>query len=153
MPGHWGPTPVTGALCSADILGGDGDGAELVRRGGGEFEQGEVVIDHATGKEVVVKDSIKTQPLYGQNEVIILAGINQRRVVFKKQLDDALEMQSDNKERLVGEILVTQGVISKEQLIMSMEMFLIVTGFYPEHVDEWLDQDEIDMILERINKK
>ena len=73
--------------------------------------------------------------------------------INKKQLDDALEMQSDNKERLVGEILVTQGVISKEQLIMSMEMFLIVTGFYPEHVDEWLDQDEIDMILERINKK
>ncbi|GEM_PF-228674 len=70
-------------------------------------------------------------------------------IITVEQLNDALDMQKDNKERLIGEILVTQGVISKEQLIMAMEMYLLVTGLQPEHIDEWLDQDEIDMLQEK----
>ncbi|HNR88894.1 MAG TPA: hypothetical protein PKM65_11190 [Spirochaetota bacterium] len=72
-------------------------------------------------------------------------------IVTRADLDEALEMQRDNPERLVGEILVTMGSISKEQLIMAMEMFLVETGSDPEHVDEWLDQDEIDLLIEKKN--
>ena len=74
-------------------------------------------------------------------------------IITAAQLRDALEMQKDNPERLVGEILVTQGAISKEQLIMALEMYLLVTGMQPEHVDEWLDQDEVDMLQEKIKGK
>lgn len=74
-------------------------------------------------------------------------------LITGNQLNDALEMQKFNKDRLIGEILVTLGYLSKEQLIMAMEMYLVVTGINPEHVDEWLDQQEIDMILDRIREK
>jgi hypothetical protein len=71
-------------------------------------------------------------------------------IITMEQLNDALEMQKDNPERLVGEILVTQGVLSKEELIMALEMYLMVSGHHPEHVDEWLDQDEIDMLQDKL---
>jgi hypothetical protein len=74
-------------------------------------------------------------------------------IITSNHLKEALDLQAFNKDRLIGEILVTQGIISKEQLIMSMEMYLMITGSYPSHVDEWLDQDEIDMILDRLQKK
>jgi hypothetical protein len=74
-------------------------------------------------------------------------------IISGKQLKEALDMQKDNPERLVGEILVTQGAISKEELIMALEMYLLVTGHQPEHVDEWLDQDEIDMLQDKIKGK
>jgi hypothetical protein len=77
----------------------------------------------------------------------------EEKLISQSQLNDALDLQRFNRERLIGEILVTQGTITKEQLIMAMEMYLMVTGSYPSHVDEWLDQDEIDMILERLHKK
>jgi len=74
-------------------------------------------------------------------------------IITKSQLDDALDLQKDNKDRLLGEILVTQGVLTKEQLIMAMEMYFMVTGSEPGHFDEWLDQDEIDMIKEGMEKR
>ncbi len=77
----------------------------------------------------------------------------EEKVITRNQLNEALDMQRFNKERLIGEILVTLGIITKEQLIMSMELFLMITGTYPSHVDEWLDQDEIDMILDKLGKK
>ena len=75
-----------------------------------------------------------------------------QQIITRGQLDDALDMQRYNKGRLIGEILVTQGVLSKEQLVMALEMYLMETDVFPEHVDEWLDQDEVDMILDRLKK-
>ena len=77
----------------------------------------------------------------------------ENRIITRTQLDDALDMQRYNKDRLVGEILVTQGVLSKEQLIMSLEMYLVMTDLQPEHFDEWLDQEEVDLIIDRIRQK
>ena len=74
----------------------------------------------------------------------------QKGIISQLQLDDALDMQKHNRDRRIGEILVTQGVISKEQLIMAVEMFIIESGITPRYVDEWLDQEEIDMIKEKI---
>ena len=74
------------------------------------------------------------------------------KIITKNQLDEGLMMQKDNPDRLIGEILVTLGFLTKEDLIMSMEMFFMTTDNQPKHVDEWLDQDEIDMIQERISK-
>ena len=53
----------------------------------------------------------------------------------------------------IGEILVTMGALSKEQLVMALEMYLMETDVNPGHVDEWLDQDEVDMMIEKIKEK
>ena len=74
-------------------------------------------------------------------------------IISEAQLNEALLLQKDNAERLIGEILVTLGVLSKEDLIMAMEMYLMTTNNQPKHVDEWLDQDEIDMLLEKMRGK
>ena len=71
-------------------------------------------------------------------------------IVSESQLKEALAIQKDNRDRLIGEILVTTGALSKEELIMSMEMFFMLTGYNPR-VNEWLDQEEIDMIKERMD--
>jgi hypothetical protein len=74
-------------------------------------------------------------------------------IITGKLLKDALDMQKDNPTRLIGEILVTMGALSKEQLIMALEMYLMETDINPGHVDEWLDQDEVDMMMEKMKKK
>jgi len=77
----------------------------------------------------------------------------ENKIITKAQLDDALDMQRYNKERLVGEILVTQGVLNREHLVMALEMYLMMNDLHPEHVDEWLDQEEVDMIIDRMKQK
>ena len=72
-------------------------------------------------------------------------------VVSNDQLQDALDMQKHNSDRLLGEILVTQGILTREQLIMSVEMYMMVTGVTPEQFSEWLDQEEVDMLLDKIS--
>ena len=75
------------------------------------------------------------------------------KIITQAQLNDALELQRDNKGLLIGEILVTLGALSKEQLVMALEMYLMETDVLPTHVDEWLDQDEVDMIMDRLKNK
>jgi len=77
----------------------------------------------------------------------------EKKIITPLQLVDALELQKDNRERLLGEILVTQGVLTKEQLIMALQLYLIENDVSVTHVDEWLDQEEVDMILERLQNK
>jgi len=74
-------------------------------------------------------------------------------IISQGQLQEALELQRDNPDRLIGEILVTMGVLSKEELIMALEMYMMTTDAMPEHVDEWLDQDEIDLLMEKIKNE
>lgn len=73
-------------------------------------------------------------------------------IITLPQLDEALDLQKDNRDRLIGEILVTMGALSKEDLVMSLEMYLMETDVLPTHVDEWLDQEEIDMIIEKMKE-
>ncbi len=77
----------------------------------------------------------------------------QNGIITEDQLKEALLMQKDNKDRLVGEILVTQGVLSKEDIIMALEMYIMFTDSNPIHVDEWLDQEEVDLIMSKIKSK
>lgn len=72
-------------------------------------------------------------------------------IINESQLKEALELQNDNKERLLGEILVTLGVLSKEELIMALEMYMMMTDTDEIGIDEWLDQDEIDMVLRKLD--
>ena len=74
-------------------------------------------------------------------------------LINSDQLDEALLLQKDNPDRVIGEILVTMGIFSKEELIMAMEMYMVSTGFDLNFIDEWLDQDEIDLLSEKINKQ
>ncbi len=77
----------------------------------------------------------------------------EKKIISQAQLNEALVLQKDNKGLLIGEILVTLGALSKEDLVMALEMYLMEMDVSPTHVDEWLDQDEVDMILERLKKK
>ncbi len=77
----------------------------------------------------------------------------ENNIITQEQLNEALDLQKFNRDILVGEVLVTQGVLSKEDLVMALEMFMMTTGILPDHVDEWLDQEEVDMLLDRIKKK
>lgn len=74
-------------------------------------------------------------------------------IVTQTQLTEALDIQRYNPSRRVGEILVTTGALTKEDLIMAMEMFLMYTDDQPQYVDEWLDQEEVDMIQQRLTEK
>jgi hypothetical protein len=73
-------------------------------------------------------------------------------IITASQLNEALDLQRFNKDRRVGEILVTMGILDRDQLVMSIEMFIIESGSTPQYVDEWLDQEEIDMIQEKIKE-
>ena len=74
-------------------------------------------------------------------------------IITREVLDEAMALQRDNPSRLIGEILVTLGVMSKDEVIMAVEMFLVVTNSSLQHTHEWLDQDEIDIILNKMNSK
>ena len=71
-------------------------------------------------------------------------------IITREQLTEALTLQKDNPEQLIGHVLVTMGVVTKEQLIMAYEMYLVITGFATTHADEWLDQDEVDAIMNNL---
>lgn len=53
-------------------------------------EHCEVVEDEATGKEFIIKGSVRQEPQWGANEVIILATLDQRQAILQKSFDDAL---------------------------------------------------------------
>ncbi len=72
-------------------------------------------------------------------------------IINESQLKEALELQIDNKDRLLGEILVTLGFLTKEDLIMALEMFMMMTDSDNLGIDEWLDQEEIDMMLKKLD--
>jgi len=75
-----------------------------------------------------------------------------KEIISQDQLNEALSLQKDNKGVVIGEVLVTIGAMTKEDLIMAMEMYIMETNAEPSHVDEWLDQDEIDYLLDKIDK-
>jgi len=77
----------------------------------------------------------------------------ENKIITETQLDEALLLQKDNPGRLVGEILVTLGYLSKEELVMALEMYLMETDVLPSHVDEWLDQEEVDLIIKKMKEK
>ena len=69
----------------------------------------------------------------------------------QSQLKDALELQKDNPERRIGEILVTLGALSKEDLVMAIEMYMMMTDSDDMCIEEWLDQDEIDLMMKKLD--
>ena len=88
-----------------------------------------------------------------KNDLKIGAFLVENGIITPEQLSEALSLQKDNPERIIGEILVTQGLLSKEDLIMAIEMYVMTTGNDPAHADEWLDQDEVDMLIDKIREK
>ncbi len=88
-----------------------------------------------------------------QKEIKVGAFLVEYGIITQQQLDESLLMQRDNPERLIGEILVTQGVLTKEELIMALEMYLMTSGNEAIHVDEWLDQEEVDMLIDKIKEQ
>ncbi|MCL1911037.1 MAG: hypothetical protein FWG13_02395 [Leptospirales bacterium] len=74
----------------------------------------------------------------------------QNKIITKEQLTEALSLQKDNPEQLIGHVLVTLGAVTKEQLIMAFEAYLITSGLTVTRADEWLDQEEVDAIMNNL---
>jgi Ca2+-binding EF-hand superfamily protein len=72
-------------------------------------------------------------------------------IIDQSQLDDALALQKDNPDRRVGEILVTLGALTKEDLVMAIEMYMMMTDADDIGIDEWLDQEEVDLMLKKLD--
>ena len=92
--------------------------------------------------EIMIKEDMKIGEFLVENGCIT-----------PEALDEVLAIQKDNPNRLIGEILVTIGAMSKEEVIMAVEMFLIMTNSSVQHTHEWLDQDEIDLLMNKLNSK
>ena len=71
-------------------------------------------------------------------------------IINQSQLKEALELQTFNQERRLGEILVTVGHISRDELVMSLEMYMLQTDSDKVGINEWLDQEEIDIIIKKL---
>ena len=102
------------------------------------------------GYNVLTKSRDKSMSAKHDNEYRIGKFFVENGIINKAQLKEALELQADNRERLLGEILVTMGILSKEELIMAIEMYMMMTDSDDMGIDEWLDQDEVDMMLKNI---
>ena len=72
-------------------------------------------------------------------------------IIDQSQLNDALALQKDNPDRRVGEILVTLGALTKEDLVMAIEMYMMMTDADDMGIDEWLDQEEVDLMLKKLD--
>lgn len=72
-------------------------------------------------------------------------------IIDQSQLKEALELQKDNRERRIGEILVTLGALSKEDLVMAIEMYMMMTDSDNMGIEEWLDQDEVDLVMKKLD--
>jgi hypothetical protein len=72
-------------------------------------------------------------------------------IINQSQLTEALELQKDNPDRRIGEILVTLGVLSKEDIVMAIEMYMMMTDTDNIGIDEWLDQDEVDLMMKKLD--
>ncbi len=86
----------------------------------------------------------------GQKKLKIGTFLIQNDIINETQLNEALELQKDNPDRRLGEVLVTMGIINQEELIMALEMFMIVSEECTGCIDEWLVQEEIDMLMEKM---
>ncbi len=76
--------------------------------------------------------------------------LTQDGIISQQQLQEALELQKDNPKVPIGEILLTQGILTREQLIHFIEKIIFLTGEIPRQELELLDQEEIDAIMARI---
>ena len=72
-------------------------------------------------------------------------------IIDQSQLDDALDLQKDNPDRRIGEILVTLGALTKEDLVMAIEMYMMMTDTDNIGIDEWLDQEEVDLMMKKLD--
>jgi hypothetical protein len=72
-------------------------------------------------------------------------------IIDQSQLNDALELQKDNPDRRIGEILVTLGALTKEDLVMAIEMYMMMTDSDDIGIDEWLDQEEVDLMMKKLD--
>jgi hypothetical protein len=73
-------------------------------------------------------------------------------IINHYQLTEALELQKDNPDRRIGEILVTLGALSKEDIVMAIEMYMMMTDTDNIGIDEWLDQDEVDLMMKKLDE-
>lgn len=65
----------------------------------------------------------------------------------KEQVQKALTLQKDNPERKMGEILVTLNYIKYDDIIDTIKKQYKSSGNTPLGIDKWLEQNEIDKII------
>lgn len=73
--------------------------------------------------------------------------LSKEGVITPEQLQEALELQKDNAKVPLGEILLTQGILTREQVLYFIEKMIFLTGEIPQMEMEMLDQEEIDVLM------
>lgn len=70
--------------------------------------------------------------------------------ITKQALDDALELQEQNKDKRLGELLVDMGAVLKEDLSKYVFNFMenVVDANLADAAD-WLDQDGVDALFDK----
>lgn len=70
-----------------------------------------------------------------------------KKIINSTQVEEALSMQKDNPELKMGELLVAQGAITKEDMLDYIHSYMQDTGAAVEEVTEWLSQSEADALI------
>lgn len=73
----------------------------------------------------------------------------QKGFITREQLDAALQLQKDNPEILLGHVMVTQDLLTKDQLNQAVADFLRELHRDRESLDEWLSQEQVDELIQK----
>ena len=70
--------------------------------------------------------------------------------ITQQALDDALELQKQNKDKRLGELLVDMGAVLKEDLSKYVFNFMEnVENANLSDAADWLDQDDVDALFDK----
>jgi len=73
-----------------------------------------------------------------------------KKYISEDQLGEALNLQSDNKYALLGDVLVTLGILTKKEVLKFIEEYIVETGVVVPKKNEWLSQNEIDDLIKKL---
>ena len=79
--------------------------------------------------------------------------LEQKQAITTEQLKEALAMQVDNPKLKLGEILVSKGQLSAQELLNWIERYIYDTGNIVAEMNRWLSQEEADMLIQKIRQE
>lgn len=76
-----------------------------------------------------------------------------KNVISVNQLEDSLMIQMDNPNLKLGEILVSSEIIDKAILQETLKAYIKETGKKVEDVNDWVTQEEADIIIKELTEE
>ena len=76
--------------------------------------------------------------------------LTQQKAITPDQIEEALVIQDTSPELKLGEILVSKGFLGNQELLEWIDRFMEATGNKVAEVTEWLTQEEIDALVDKL---